>query len=101
MDTLIPKLRILPVSLPLSRSVSLCPLLPLSFAPSLYLHPSVSLILSQGPAGLPGIPGMDGIRGLPGTVIMMPVRGRQAGLALGSGVLTQEVGPSCRSYPHY
>jgi len=29
-----------------------------------------------GPAGLPGIPGIDGIRGLPGTVIMMPVRGR-------------------------
>lgn len=65
--------------LSLHLSIPLCPLLPLSFAPSLYLHPSVSLFLSQGPAGLPGIPGIDGIRGLPGTVIMIPVRGRQAG----------------------
>lgn len=72
-----------PVSLPLSR-LFLSVLLP----PYLLLHLSISiplcLFLSQGPAGLPGIPGIDGIRGLPRhRGIMIPVRGRQAALALG------------------
>lgn len=87
-------------SLCLHLSLSLSPALFLSVSPSpifcsICLSPSLCVSLpSQGPAGLPGIPGIDGIRGLPGTVIMIPVRGRQAALALGSGVLTQEVGTS-------
>lgn len=65
-----------------SLSFSLClRISPLHFShlclcPPFYLHPCLCLSFSQGPAGLPGMPGIDGIRGLPGTVIMMPVRGR-------------------------
>lgn len=72
----------LPASL--SPFLCLCPSLSLSsFLLCLSLSPPASLCLShsQGPAGLPGIPGIDGIQGLPGTVIMMPVRGRQGGTA--------------------
>jgi hypothetical protein len=68
----------------LSASIPCC-VFPLSS-----LLPSLSCSLSQGPAGLPGIPGIDGVRGPPGTVIMMPVRRRYSGTALGTGVLTRE-----------